>query len=214
MLRERRNVCVFVRSSAFAVEYRVGGTRERRDPNECKNQVKLHVYEEEPAWSSGHDVGLSLQKPGFESRGRYSIQKTMHAVAPPPNGDRGPVLIVKRTKPTSVVPWRASENAAGYDLCASQAHDLQPYGLAVIETGLILQIPEGFYGRITSNSFSRYIDVSVEERIIEYDFDQEVTILIRNNGPNTYHIKVGDQIAQLITEKIWAPKIVVSTPMR
>ena len=50
------------------------------------------------------------------------------------------------------IPKRAYVNSAGYDLFADESIEVLPNSRAVISTGLRMQIPKGYCGRISSRS--------------------------------------------------------------
>src|ERR1051326_7821297 len=54
--------------------------------------------------------------------------------------------------PRAILPVRGSPFAAGLDLHALETVDLQPGERLAVKTGLAVQIPEGFYGRIAPRS--------------------------------------------------------------
>ena len=66
--------------------------------------------------------------------------------------DEEPPLKVRRTSGTACLPARASDGAAGYDLCASESGSIAPGTRKVVKTGLELAIPAGCYGRIAPRS--------------------------------------------------------------
>ncbi len=73
-----------------------------------------------------------------------------------------PRFLVKKLSENATIPVRASQSAAGYDLCrfvepkwthtytASSAVDtaVPPQGKAVVQTDIAIAVPEGFYGRV------------------------------------------------------------------
>ena len=63
-----------------------------------------------------------------------------------------PPLKVRRTSEHACLPVRASEGAAGYDLCASEDGSIAPGTRKVVKTGLEFAIPPGCYGRIAPRS--------------------------------------------------------------
>ncbi len=119
------------------------------------------------------------------------------------------MLKVKRLTQDSILPYRATTDSAGYDLCASADIVILPMSRALIPTGLALEIPEGHYGRIAPRSglaVKKFLDVGAG--VIDRDYRQEVKVLLFNFGLEIFEIKKGDRIAQLILERISTPEVV------
>lgn len=99
-------------------------------------------------------------------------------------------------------PFRASKDAAGYDLYSNEKVIVNPYQRKLIDTGFSMKIPEGCYGRIAPRSglaVKKSIDIGAG--VIDRDYRGPVKILIINNGRESFHIEKHDRIAQLILER-------------
>jgi dUTP pyrophosphatase len=116
-------------------------------------------------------------------------------------------------------PFQANDSDAGYDLFSTEYVTIEPFQRALVGTGITVEIPEGFYGRIAPRSglaFKKGIDVMAG--VIDSGYRGEIKILLINLNfegynltPDTFEamfgsnnkldIKPGDRIAQLIIEK-------------
>jgi dUTP pyrophosphatase len=79
----------------------------------------------------------------------------------------------------------------------------------LVKTDLQLSVPKGCYGRIAPRSglaLKNFIDVGAG--VVDADYRGNVGVLIFNFGKDSFHIRKGDRIAQLICEKIESPDIV------
>lgn len=103
-------------------------------------------------------------------------------------------------------PYIASENAAGMDLCAAEETIIPSMDGRLVDTGLKLALPEGYYGRIAPRSglaIKHLIDCGAG--VIDPDYRGQIKVLLFNLGRTDFEVHVGDRIAQLICEKIAHP---------
>lgn len=126
------------------------------------------------------------------------------------------------------IPTRAYPTDAGYDLCSVAFKRLAPFERAVIPTGLCVEIPAGFYGRIAPRSgLAVKSGIDVMAGVIDSGYRGEVGVVLINLTPQThinavditldpsssFLISPGDRIAQLIIERCytaeWVSKEVI-----
>ena len=103
------------------------------------------------------------------------------------------------------VPERATAGAAGFDLVASgesyllPAHTANGPGTNVIDTDIIMAIPEGYYGQLASRSGLAFKkNITAFPGVIDSDYRGEVKVMLYNWGGEPQVINKGDRIAQLI----------------
>ena len=121
-----------------------------------------------------------------------------------------------KTSRFSVTPTKASSGDAAYDLYSVSSTYLYPMERKVISTGLIMEIPEGYYGRIAPRSgLAIKHGIDVLAGVIDSSYRGDVGVILINLDPVTpdtefekvfgpqerYGISTGDRIAQLIIEK-------------
>ncbi len=122
---------------------------------------------------------------------------------------------------TAQVPFRANESDAGYDLFSTEYVTIEPFQRKLVATGISVEIPPGFYGRIAPRSgLACKKGIDVMAGVIDSGYRGEVKVLLisfnfegYNLKPNAYEamfgssnkidIKPGDRIAQLIIEKCY-----------
>lgn len=110
---------------------------------------------------------------------------------------------IKRLTETAILPERGSAYAAGYDLFADVAEnvEIQPHETKMIGTGLAMEIPEGYFGGIFARS-----GLSSKEGlrpancvgVVDADYRGEVKVALHNDGEVVREIKAGQKIAQLV----------------
>ncbi|YP_094055.1 E4 ORFA [Bovine mastadenovirus A] len=117
-------------------------------------------------------------------------------------------LLFVRVSDSAVPPKRASNGAAGYDLCASHYVEIQAGSRALVPTGLKLRIPEGHYGRVAPRSgLSVTQGLDVGAGVIDSDYRGEVFVLLFNHGNHHVLISPGQRVAQLVIQKISLPEV-------
>jgi dUTP pyrophosphatase len=103
------------------------------------------------------------------------------------------------------LPSYESDGAAGMDLCAAvdagERMILRPGKRALVPTGLIFEIPDGFEGQIRPRSglaFKNGITCLNTPGTIDSDYRGEVKVLLINLGEDKFVIERGMRIAQMV----------------
>jgi len=147
-----------------------------------------------PVWGSLHDRrGAHIDK----------TAQTAHNCGMRENEKSLTTLKILRTDPRVELPRYESVGAAGMDLRAFLEEELQipPLGRAKIPTGLKLEIPEGFEGQVRPRSglaAKHGVTVLNSPGTIDGDYRGEVAVLLVNLGAETFVVKNGERIAQLV----------------
>ncbi|KAF9800555.1 hypothetical protein IEO21_10329 [Rhodonia placenta] len=81
---------------------------------------------------------------------------------------------------------------------------------SLVGTDLIMAIPKGHYGRIAPRSGLALKEIDVTAGVIDSDYRGKVSVLLVNNSDLPFTIKAGDQVAQLILERISAPPVTLT----
>lgn len=108
--------------------------------------------------------------------------------------------------PGAYMPERAHSADAGYDLRAPSFCELPPLGgSTVIDTGVHVQIPEGYVGMLKSKSGLNVRHDIVGEGVIDSGYTGSIRVKLYNHGPQRYMIEAGDKISQLVILPIFTP---------
>jgi len=102
-------------------------------------------------------------------------------------------------------PRYAHEGDAGVDLYSAQDYLLKPGECKIIPTGIKLAIPQGYEAQIRPRSglASKYsLSILNTPGTIDHQYRGEVGVIMVNFGKNSYQIKKGDRIAQMVFNKI------------
>lgn len=130
---------------------------------------------------------------------------------------------IKRISSDAKVPTRAKASDAGYDLYAANSAVLDPMSRVLVSTGIAIEIPEGYYGRIAPRSgLALRGGIDVLGGVVDSGYRDEIGVILVNlNLPDYLHkhtkssaeysimfgskhrlsIQKGDRIAQIIIEK-------------
>ena len=135
----------------------------------------------------------------------------MHLMKPAPNSRSAPVLGIVRLPHSQglALPAYESDGAAGMDLRAAVPEDrpliLLPGRRALVPTGLIFEIPDGYEGQVRPRSglaFKHGITCLNTPGTIDSDYRGEVQVLLVNLGQEPVTIARGMRVAQLIVAAV------------
>lgn len=110
---------------------------------------------------------------------------------------------IKRLSPTATLPFRGSEEAAGYDLFAdvTEPTEIAPHETKMISTGVAVAIPKGYFGGVFARS-----GLSAKEGlrpanctgVVDSDYRGPVKVALHNDGEIVRTITPQEKIAQLV----------------
>jgi dUTP pyrophosphatase len=109
----------------------------------------------------------------------------------------------------AVIPTRATEFSAGYDLSSCEQLSIAPGCTGVVNTGIkfvILdrEIRRLFYFRIAPRSgISLRSGVMINAGVVDSDYEGEIKVIIQNTSERVFFIREKDKIAQLIPEQLF-----------
>ncbi|XP_012670262.2 deoxyuridine 5'-triphosphate nucleotidohydrolase, mitochondrial isoform X2 [Clupea harengus] len=119
-----------------------------------------------------------------------------------------PVLRFAKLTKNATVPTRGSSKAAGYDLYSAYDYTIGPMDKAIVKTDIQIAVPSGCYGRVAPRSglaVKYFIDVGAG--VVDEDYRGNVGVVLFNFNKETFEVKKGDRIAQLICEMICYPDL-------
>ena len=125
----------------------------------------------------------------------------------------------------AICPTRAHETDAGLDLYSREEKDIPCIGTQVVhadgqietlppcqtfDTGVHMEIPQGFFGKIESRSGLNVKACVVScGGVIDSDYRGSIVVKLYNFGTKPYRVHKGDRIAQIIIQPCAAPRIEV-----
>ena len=118
-------------------------------------------------------------------------------------------LRVKKSHPDAVIPSFTYAGDAGADLTIVEHVILGPGEAADLATGLSIELPPGYWARITGRSSTmRRRGLLVNEGIIDNGYRGELYVYVRNLNGHEAIIEPGDRLAQLIMHRLERPEII------
>lgn len=110
-----------------------------------------------------------------------------------------------KINPEGKLPEYQTEHASGADAFSAADAILEPGAVALVPTGLFLEIPQGYEVQVRPRSglaLKHGVTVLNAPGTIDADYRGEVKIILVNHGKAPFHIKKGDRIAQLVAHKV------------
>ena len=120
-------------------------------------------------------------------------------------------LRVRRLVPEALLPVRAHDGDAGYDLHAVEDATLEPGRRAMVATGISIEIPDGHAGLLLprSGTAARHgIALVNAPGLIDAGYRGELKVLLLNTDvAEPFEIAPGDRIAQLVIVRVETPAV-------
>ena len=111
---------------------------------------------------------------------------------------------IKKINPDGKVPTRAKSSDAGYDLYSTVDMPITPTARQLVPTGIAIEIPEGYYGRIAPRSgLAVRAGIDILAGVVDSGYRNEIKVVMINLGEGLVSVNKGDRIAQLIIEKCY-----------
>lgn len=144
-----------------------------------------------------HDVSEQSYKNGYSAgyaAGRRSVARL-------------PEKVKVALDPDAIMPTRAHSTDAGLDLYAKERCVVWARSSAKLDTGVHIQIPEGYVGFITSKS-----GLMAEKQItcrgtIDSGYTGSINAVLFNHSSINYIVEKGQKITQLVIVPIITPKL-------
>jgi dUTP pyrophosphatase len=120
-------------------------------------------------------------------------------------------LKIKRLDPTIALPSYGTDEAAGFDLAAAADVTIGPGQIALVRTGLVIEVPTGHFLAIfarSSTPLKRGLAVANGVGVIDPDYsgpNDEVMIQVLNFTKADVLVRRGDRLAQAVV--LPAPRV-------
>ena len=105
------------------------------------------------------------------------------------------------------MPTKAHETDAGYDLYATSNKYIATKSSGIIETGVHIQIPQGYFGIVAGRSGLNFKEgLIVPQGTIDSGYTGSIKVKLYNMTGDSKTINRGDRIAQIIFLKCESPE--------
>jgi dUTP pyrophosphatase len=105
------------------------------------------------------------------------------------------------------LPERAHSTDAGYDLRTPRRVVLHPHSSVTIDTGVHVQIPEGYVGFLKAKSGLNVKHNITGTGVIDSGYTGSIRVKLYNNGDIPHVFEVGDKLIQLVILPILTPEL-------
>ena len=97
------------------------------------------------------------------------------------------------------VPYKATPDAAAYDLYVAENKKILPNSNAIVSLYLRTAIPKGFFGKIFSRS-GLFLNnkITAEAGVKDSGYHEIVHVLLFNHSDKVFSVKIGQRIAQVV----------------
>jgi dUTP pyrophosphatase len=117
--------------------------------------------------------------------------------------------------PDARPPFYATDGSAGFDLCAAESKTIAPGEIALISTGLVFAVPQGYFLAIVARSSTpkrHGVDIPNAVGVLDSDYhgaDDVAYIQVRNFTDAPQHVVAGTRLAQGLILPV--PRVVFET---
>ncbi len=121
-------------------------------------------------------------------------------------------LLVKKLNNDAVLPYRATEESAGYDLSSCEEVTINPHETVKIHTGIAVELIDApdsvmlVYAR-SSLAVKHGLAPANCVGVIDTDYRGEIIVVLKNSSDDSYTVAKGERIAQLVVTPIFLPDV-------
>jgi dUTP pyrophosphatase len=114
----------------------------------------------------------------------------------------------KKINDKATQPTFGSKHSAAMDLYSCEPVELEPGEYTLVKTGIVMEIPEGYWGNIRDRSgLAAKHAIHTLAGVIDSDYRGELKIAMINLSKEIYSINIGDRIAQMIISQHESPEL-------
>ena len=110
-------------------------------------------------------------------------------------------LLVWREDKRAAVPRRRRPGCIGYDLCILNPCKVIPGLMTTADTGLVVRIPVGHYGRVAPHPDAIRMGIDVIGTVVDPDNRCALEIILINRSASIENLSCGSIVAQLVIER-------------
>ena len=156
-----------------------------------------------PEEGAQRDEQTILKPEHFQISLVYRKRRSRKALESQKGGHWYTMARIRKLAANARIPTKGSRLGAGHDIYALKDGSVRAGDQGLVETGIVIGLPEGTYRRLAARSgMASKMGIAVGGGVIDADYTGEVKVILRNHGKVDCLYKAGDRIVQLIIEKI------------
>lgn len=114
----------------------------------------------------------------------------------------------EKLHPDAIVPKHLLHGDAGLDLHSVEELEIKPGERGLVPTGLAFELPEGFVALIWDKSgIALKSGMKTMGGVIEHTYRGEYKVILFNTSTETFKIRKGDKVAQMLVQPIISVEI-------
>ena len=120
------------------------------------------------------------------------------------------ILKVKKINEDAILPYKAHNDDAGFDLFSVEEATLKPFERKLIHTGLTMELPKDTEAQVRPRSglaLKHGISVLNTPGTVDEGYRGEIAIILINLGSEDFVITKGMKIAQMVVKKTYDVEI-------
>jgi len=120
-------------------------------------------------------------------------------------------LRFRKLRPEAVLPSYAHASDAGMDMRSVEALTLAPGARALVHTGLVMLLPPAYEAQVRPRSglaLKNGVTVLNTPGTIDSGYRGEVGVILANFGAESFEVKPGDKVAQIVVAPVTRAEIV------
>jgi len=120
-------------------------------------------------------------------------------------------LYVQKIHDDAIIPSFAYQTDSGFDLCSVEEITIEPFGRALVPTGLRFNIPQGFEIQVRPKSglaIKEGITVLNTPGTVDQGYNGEIKVIVFNTNKHSFTIKNKMKIAQAVLCPVASGKFV------
>lgn len=115
-----------------------------------------------------------------------------------------PTLKAARLHPAAILPTRKHPQDAGVDFYALEGAVLSPHTVAILRTGITVEIPDGMVGLLKPKGKSLHL---LGAGVVDAGYQGEILIKVANVTAEPLTIAPGEAFAQMLLLPVFTPAV-------
>ena len=108
----------------------------------------------------------------------------------------------EKVKAGAAIPSKKYADDGCFDITSAESVVIQSGTRKIVDSGLVIQIPKGFFLRILPRSGLSLRGLDIGAGVVDCGYLGSIGILLINNSPENFVVNTGDRVAQVALVKV------------